>query len=128
MKFRMFTWPDNPERFEIQAVMEPKYEVDENGVSTFAGLSPLCRIITGGGVFFGEDAHEWFNALQVIMATGSIGELYHPVWGTSSAYLTELKLEHDSRPEYLVYSFTFREANEDGSIPELPEYLRNNEA
>lgn len=123
MSFRMFTWPNNPEHFEIEAVLEPEYETAEDGAVTYTGLGPLCRIIRGSGVFIGKYAHESFNALQVIMATKTMGELNHPVWGTCNAYLTELKLEHESRPEYVSYSFTFREVNENGTIPKLPEYV-----
>lgn len=121
LKFRMFTWPENPEYFSIEAVREPKYTTDFDGTLTYEGLGPLCRVISGRGVFCGVDAVDDFNALAVLMANGELGELVHPVWGTSKVYLTELKLEQESREDYVVYSFTFREANEDGSIPKLPD-------
>lgn len=121
LKYRMFTWPENPERFEIQAVREPKYTLNSDGTLTYEGLGPLCRVITGGGVFCGVDAVDDFNALQVILANGQLGELVHPVWGTISAYFTELNLAQESRADYVVYSFVFREANEDGAIPPLPD-------
>ena len=55
------------------------------------------------------------------MATRTQGELFHPVWGTTTAYLTELEMSQSSRPEYIEYSFTFRETDEKGGIPMLPE-------
>ena len=75
----------------------------------------------GSGVFQGSKAVSNFNALSVIMATGQVGELIHPQWGTMSVYLTELKMQQESREDYIAYSFVFREADESGSIPKLPE-------
>lgn len=121
LKYKFWTWPENPETFLIDAVMEPMYTVEEDGTIQYQGLGPLCRIITGSGVFHGADASEDFNALAVIMATGTAGDLVHPVWGTISAYLTGLKMEEGSRENYIVYSFTFREADESGTIPKLPD-------
>ena len=70
---------------------------------------------------FPQDIQQ-FTGLQVLMATRVGGELYHPIWGTTTACLTELTMSQDSRPDYVEYSFTFREADEKGSIPKLPEY------
>ena len=123
MKYRMFTWPENPEEFGIYMVCEPQYQPNNIGQYEYTDIGPLCRVYTGSGVFFGPDAVEWFNALQVMMATRVPGELVHPVWGTAEvAYLTELRMAQESRPDYIKYSFTFREADEKGSIPKLPEY------
>ena len=123
MKFRMFRWPENPEEFGINMVCEPQYQLNNIGQYDYTGMGPMCRVYTGRGVFFGPDAVEWFNALQVLMATRAPGELYHPIWGTSEAvYLTQLEMAQESRPDYIQYSFTFREADEEGTIPWLPEY------
>ena len=120
MKFRMFRWEENPEEFGIYMVLEPLYQINDIGQYDYLGLGPMCRIYTGKGVFTGPDAVQQFNGLQVLMATRVEGELYHPVWGTGNAYLTELKMTQESRPDYIEYSFTFRETDEKGSIPRLP--------
>ena len=122
MKFMMFTWPENPEEFGISARCIPSYTPNESGGYDYTGITPVIRVFKGRGVFCGEDANRRFNALAVIMALGQQGELFHPIWGTTSAYLTELEMEQESRPEYIVYSFTFRETDENGGIPHLPEY------
>ena len=120
MKFRMFQWEENPEEFGIYMVLEPLYEINDIGQYDYLGLGPLCRIYTGKGVFTGPEAVQQFNGLQVIMATRVGGELYHPLWGTGNFYLTELKMTQQSRPDYIEYSFTFRETDENGTIPRLP--------
>lgn len=121
MRFRMFDWPENPEQFGIRAVCAPEYEENGYGAYDYTGMGPMCRVYTGKGVFCGKDAVQSFNALAVLMATRTQGELFHPVWGTTTAYLTELQMTQQSRPEYIEYSFTFRETDEKGGIPMLPE-------
>ena len=121
MKFMMFTWPENPEEFRISAHCVPEYVPNQVGGYDYTGLTPMIRVFHGRGVFCGADATQRFNALAVIMAVGREGELFHPVWGTTTAYLTDLEMEQESRPEYIVYSFTFRETDENGAIPRLPE-------
>ena len=120
MHFRMFRWEQNPEEFGIEMVLEPLYQINDIGQYDYLGLGPLCRVYTGKGVFSGPDAVQQFNGLQVLMATRVGGELVHPVWGTGNVYLTELKMSQQSRPDYIEYSFTFRETDEKGSIPRLP--------
>ena len=121
LKYKVWTWPENPETFRIQAVREPQYTIAEDGTIQYDGLGPLCRVISGSGVFRGAEAVEHFNALSVLMATGTVGDLVHPQWGTIKAFLTGLDMEQESRDGYILYSFTFREADEKGMIPALPD-------
>lgn len=121
LKYKSWTWPENPESFSIEAVREPLYTIGGDGTISYQGLGPMCRIFSGRGVFQGADAVDDFNALAVLMANGTVGELVHPVWGTMKAYLTGLTMGEESREQYIVYSFTFREADESGSIPKLPD-------
>lgn len=121
MKYKSFTWMELPETLRIRAVRAPEFEIDENGRYNYTGLSPMCRIISGEGVFRGASAYEQFNALQVLLATGTSGDLEHSTWGTISCFLTEVEMGQDSREGYVAYSFVFREADESGVIPALPE-------
>ena len=120
MRFRMFQWQENPEEFGIYMVLEPQYQLNDIGQYDYTGLGPMCRIYKGRGVFSGSEAIQQFNGLQVLMATRVGGELYHPIWGTGEAYLTELEMTQKSRPDYIEYSFTFRGTDEKGGIPRLP--------
>lgn len=121
MKFMVYTWMKNPEEFCIQSVCEPEYEINSNGKYDYTGIGPLCRIFTGRGVFTGPDANQMFHGLQVLQAVRQVGDLYHPIWGTTKAILTQLQMEQGSRPQHIAYSFVFREADENGYIPRLPE-------
>lgn len=120
MKYKTFVWQENPETFHIQAVRVPEYIIDENGNYDYQGLGPMCRIITGSGIFRGEYCFENFNTLQVLMANGTPGDLVHPIWGTICAYLTELQMKSEAEEGCVEYSFSFREADESGVIPALP--------
>ena len=121
MKYKTFTWMEPPEILKIRVVRSPEYVIDSNGQFNYTGLSPLCRIISGSGVFRGQYAYEDFNALQVMLATGTAGELEHSTWGKISCFLTEVEMAQDCRDDYVEYSFVFREADESGAIPALPE-------
>lgn len=121
MRYQMFQWLENPEEFGIHMVVEPKYRLNDIGLYEYTGLGPICRVYTGKGVFSGPLAADQFNGLQVLMATRTGGELYHPIWGTDTVYLTELRMTQGSRPEYIEYTFEFRGTDENGGIPRLPE-------
>lgn len=121
MQYKAFVWPENPETFRIQAVRTPRYTINETQDYVYDDLGPLCRIISGSGVFWGEYAVQNYNTLQVLMANGTVGELKHPLWGTIKAFLTGLTMDMEGREDYIAYTFTFREADEEGMIPPLPE-------
>ena len=124
MKFKTLVWPDNPETFRIRAVRTPLYTIDSSNHYAYEGLGPMTREISGSGVFWGEYAVQNYNTLQVLMANGTVGELVHPLWGTIQAFLTGLQMDMESREGYIAYSFTFREADEEGMIPPLPEEMK----
>ncbi len=120
MKFMTFTFPEDPEEFRIMAQRQPQYTVGSDGLISYQGLGPMCRVISGSGVFRGSTAVDRFNSLSVIMAAGRAGDLIHPTWGTMTAYLTELEMKQVHHPGEIAYQFTFREADESGAIPALP--------
>ena len=80
-------------------------------------MSALMRKITGSGYFFGTGAWESFKALLAMMGQTEPANLNHPVWGSRQAYLTELTSTMEPREDFVAYSFTFLEANSDGTVP-----------
>ena len=117
MQYKTFTWPQNPASFSISCLREPVYETLGDKSVEFKGLGPLKRTITGRGVFTGTGAYTSFKSLMALMNQTAAGQLVHPVWGSFSAVLLELKLEQKPMENYVDYSFTFREADSSGSIP-----------
>lgn len=116
MTFKTFTWPNNPEKYREELVREPIHV--KNGVYwTFYGMREAKRVITGSGAFFGPKAYENFKALATLFSDTEAGTLTHPVWGSRKVYFTALELTQSIKPEYVAYSFEFREADENGSLP-----------
>ena len=119
LTFKGWAWPRNPEHFLIEAVREPEYSKASSGALVYKGLGALCRTITGGGVFSGSGAAESYKVLADFLKSDGAGALVHPVWGSFHACLLELKMEEESRENWIVYSFVFREADAQGEIPAL---------
>lgn len=117
LSFGTFVWPNDPEKYEEKCVRELVYTKDEEGNTVFSGMSAVKRTITGSGVFFGSGAYTNFKALLTLLNQAEAATLTHPVWGERRAFLTELASAMEPRADYVAYSFVFREAGEDGSIP-----------
>ena len=116
--YKNFVWPQNPERYQQDYVREPIYARNEAGQTVFSGMGPMKRTITGSGAFFGDTAYADFLALAKVFEDGTYGGLIHPVFGTYRCYFTELRLVQEPRKDYVAYQFEFREADEQGNIPQ----------
>lgn len=112
MRFRDYTWPNNPESYRIvfrRTVAEHKLPF---GRSVTQELGTVCRVFEGEGEFVGEGAYEEFKRLATVFFEGSPGVLVHPVWMTTCAYFTELEAVQEPLPDYVRYRFAFLEAGE----------------
>ena len=117
MTFKTFTWPNNPEKYREELVRESIHV--KNGVYwNYYGMQPAKRVITGSGAFFGPNAVADFKALAALFADSEAGTLTHPVFGERNVCFMALELEQSVKPEYVAYSFEFREADADGAIPQ----------
>lgn len=119
LQYKDWIWPENPETFLIGAARTPEYTRAEDGTMTYNGMGQLCRTISGKGVFHGENAAAAYKALAAFLGATEAGALVHPVWGSINALLTELRMEEDSRENWIVYAYTFQEVDSDGTIPLL---------
>lgn len=116
--YKEYTWPQNPDHYEQVYVREPVYTKNEVGETVFSGMGPQKLTITGSGSFFGDAAYEKFRMLVDVFKEPSPGTLIHLVWGQIRCYFTKLQLTEEPRPNYVAYKFEFREADEDGAIPQ----------
>lgn len=115
--FKTFTWPTNPETFHESYDREPVYAKTDDGSSVFSGMGPMKRVITGSGAFFGDNAYTNFSNLATLFADATSGLLKHPVWGNRTVYFTQLQMTQSPKADYVAYSFEFKEADADGTIP-----------
>ncbi len=118
LKFKTFTWPINPETCQEAFLREPVYAKTADGTMAFAGMGAMKRVITGSGAFLGDGAYNVFRQLSDLFADPAMGTLTHPVWGERSVYFTELQASQTPKKDYVAYSFTFTEADEEGAIPQ----------
>lgn len=117
LEFKTFIWPMNPEVCQETFEREPIYAKTDDGKSVFSGMGAMKRVINGSGSFFGTDAYNNFELLAELFEDGTMGTLVHPVWGERNVYFTDLQMTQSPKEDYVAYSFTFVEADEDGSIP-----------
>lgn len=116
LKFKDFTWPNDPEVYREVTTREPQYTT-QDGTSTYTGMGYLHRTITGSGAFLGQRACADMKTLVDLAEQTTPGYLIHPIWGSRYCYLTKLEIEQDSQSDLVRYSFAFTEAHSDGTIP-----------
>lgn len=109
MRYKQFTWPNNPQTYTVSFLRQTAVHKIPHGDYVVEDLGSGCRCIRGEGEFFGPDAYETFQKLAEVFQEGGPGMLFHPVWTTTSAYFTELKLKQEPRTDYVAYAFTFVE-------------------
>lgn len=118
LSFKGFTWPTNPESYREDFVREPVYTKEEDGTTSFTGMGPAKRVITGNGAFFGTDAVTNYAKLAALFLETTKGLLTHPLLGDRTVYFTGLTVTQSPRSDYVAYSFEFTEADADGAIPQ----------
>ena len=117
MQFRNFIWPQNPRTYRENYWRDPEYVRDAAGKDNFTGLSGKRCVVTGEGVFFGENAYQNFRDLSAQMDDRTEGVLVHPLWGSRSVYFTRLEMTQEPRENYVSYRFTFVGSDPYGEIP-----------
>jgi len=116
LSYKTFVWPQNPYTYREVTTRTPVY-VTQNGVTTYSGMSDLKRIITGSGVFYGEDAYEQYKKLQKLSEDMTAGNLEHPIFGIRYCYLTLLEVTQEPKENYVSYRFEFTQAKLNGEVP-----------
>lgn len=109
MRYKDYIWPHNPATYSITYERQVAVHKVPFGRYYMQDLGLGCRIMRGQGEFSGKDAYVEFKNLASIFYSGGPGLLIHPLWQISNAYFTSLKLEQEPRPDYVRYSFEFRE-------------------
>ena len=118
MRYKDYIWPHNPATYSITYDRQIALHKVPFGRYCIQDLGLRCRVMRGEGTFAGEGAYEEFKKLASVFYSEGAGLLIHPVWQTSNAYFTSLKLEQEPTPDYVRYSFEFRESF-DGYDPQL---------
>jgi len=109
MRYKDYIWPHNPSTYSITYERQVAVHKVPFGRYCTQDLGMTCRIMRGEGEFAGEGAYDEFKRLATVFYGGGPGLLIHPVWQVSNAYFTALRLEQEPLPDYVHYSFEFRE-------------------
>lgn len=109
MRFRDYTWPYNPETYEILFRREVAALKVPGGRSVLQDLGMTFRVMRGEGTFTGTGAYEELRKLAQTFYRSGPGLLVHPVWQASGAYFVSLELKEEPLPEYVHYAFEFWE-------------------
>lgn len=110
MQYKTFVWPHNPKIYSISFSRRTVIHKQPFGSYCVEDLGRNCRIMEGSGEFYGADAYSTFRTLACLAYEQTPGLLIHPLWQSSSAYLTELKLLQEPGENHVLYSFRFTEA------------------
>lgn len=109
MRYKDYIWPHNPATYSITYERQVAVHKVPFGRYCMQDLGMSCRVMRGQGEFSGKDAYEEFKKLASVFYSEGPGLLIHPLWQISNAYFTSLKLEQEPLPDYVRYSFEFRE-------------------
>lgn len=109
MRYKSFTWPNNPSDYSITYERQTALHKVPMGAYIIEDMGRTCRVMRGTGVFYGKGAYDTFKKLATVFYQNGPGVLYHPIWMTTNAYFTELKLLQEPMEDYVVYSFAFQE-------------------
>lgn len=109
MRYKDYIWPHNPAVYSITYERQVAVHKVPFGRYCTQDLGQGCRVMRGQGVFAGEDAYEEFKRLASVFYGEGPGLLIHPLWQIANAHFTLLKLEQEPLPDYVRYSFEFRE-------------------
>ena len=110
MRYKDYTWPHNPETYTVEYRRQVAAHKVPLGGWCLQDLGWTYRIFQGEGTFAGEDAYGEFQALAEVFDQPGPGLLVHPVWRTVSAHFVTLELLEEPLPDYVAYSFEFRES------------------
>lgn len=115
MRYKTFTWPNDPRTYTLSCERQTAVHKIPMGGFVVQELGRTGTVMRGEGEFFGSNAYESFRQLLQVFQTPGEGLLVHPLWQTTRAYFTELRLTQEPRADYVAYAFTFCEGTGGGS-------------
>lgn len=109
MRFREFTWRDNPVSLRVENLREILETIAPFGESRAQELSSRVRKVTGEGYFAGEDCWEQWNGLQRAYVQKGPGMLQLPGLTPFPAWMDRLELLGVQGKNLVRYAFSFTE-------------------
>ena len=110
MRYKDYCWPHNPTTCSITCKRKVAALKVPCGRFYTQDLGAEYRVMRGEGEFSGEGAYKAFRELVRVFEDPGPGLLVHPVWPAAQAHFVSLLLTQEPLPDYVRYSFEFREA------------------
>lgn len=111
MKFKTFTWPNDPRTCRLQAQRATSLHKYPGGSYRLEDLGVKGRVLTGEGEFFGNMAYSYMDQLIRVYEEPGEGVLIHPLILLRKMMFTELEILEEPRAWYVAYRFTFTECD-----------------
>lgn len=109
MRFKDFTWEDNPTALTVSDERNLKEVVLPYAGTRTEDLGRQKRRVTGEGYFAGESCWERWNALREVYSRGGPGSLQLPGQEPFLAVMDGLKLIGAAGKDLVKYAFSFTE-------------------
>lgn len=110
MRYKNYTWPNNPEVYSIRFERSVAARKVPFGRYLLQDLGLTRRVMKGEGAFYGKTAYEEFKKLAAVFYDEGPGVLVHPVWQAANVYFVDLSLAQEPKKDYVRYTFTFWES------------------
>lgn len=109
MRFGDYVWPHNPRVYEILYERDLVCHKVPMGKYLLQNMGMNRRILRGEGEFFGSGAYDEFKRLACAFYKDEPQILVHPVWMSTKAYFTMLRLKQEPKEDFVSYEFEFCE-------------------
>lgn len=109
MEFNGYIFPSNPSQIKVEASSNYNQSsiFGENSVIQNVSVNP--SIVSGEGVFYGDEGEQCCEYLIHMLKTREAGDLIIPGERGMNAYLTKFSYQKSSSKNAINYSFTFVE-------------------
>lgn len=107
MSFKNFVWENNPEKLAVTISDKMSADFYPKLTSTVSFVAQQPKIVTGEGVFFGENAYLKINLLEEVFDEKTSGQLFMPSMKPLNAFFTKLEIIGEPKKDCIKYAFTF---------------------
>lgn len=113
MAFKNFQWDNNPEKLTISVSDKLNTSIYPKWKSSVSFVAEQPKIVTGEGVFVGNDAYVKINKLEQVFNEKTAGQLFMPSMSPMKAFFTKLQIIGEPKKDCIRYAFVFTESKEE---------------
>ena len=111
MRFSGYEWKYNPVTLRVSHVLSHSKRRLSLSFEEVSDPALQVKVVTGKGVFTGEDCIEQYKEMEAVFLKGAKGVLVMPDCAAVYAYFTKFSAEASDTPDVIEYSFEFTQAD-----------------